>query len=145
MKILQYYDDGRTRLGLVEGDNVFPVDFSGDMVDFISEAPEIVRKDAPVSLDKIDFAPALTTPSKIICVGLNYLAHIRESPGEVPENPLNPDSALKTVCETYTEATDDLMLDYSDGMLLRSWAVLSGMSLLFLLVTGILLARTKAY
>ena len=88
MKILQYYDDGRTRLGLVEGDNVFPVDFSGDMVDFISEAPEIVRKDAPVSLDKIDFAPALTTPSKIICVGLNYLAHIRESPGEVPENPV---------------------------------------------------------
>ena len=88
MKILQYYDDGRTRLGLVEGDNVFPVDFSGDMVDFISETPEIVRKEPPVSLDKIDFAPALTTPSKIICVGLNYLAHIRESPGEVPENPV---------------------------------------------------------
>ena len=64
---------------------------------------------------------------------------------EVPENPFDADSDRTTVCEHYPEATEDLMLDYSDEMLLRSWGVLAGMSVLFLVVTGVLLARTKAY
>jgi ABC-type multidrug transport system ATPase subunit/predicted component of type VI protein secretion system len=64
---------------------------------------------------------------------------------EVPENPLDPASALETVCEPYPEAVDDLMLDYKDEMLLRSWGVLAGMSVLFLTVTGVLLGRTRAY
>jgi len=37
------------------------------------------------------------------------------------------------------------MLNYDDDMLLASWIVLVGMSLFFLLVTGILLVRTHAY
>ncbi len=88
MKILQYYDNSRIRLGLLEGEEVFPVDFEGDMLDFISEEPEVIRGKNPVSPDNIDFAPALTRPSKIVCVGLNYLDHIRESHGEVPEKPV---------------------------------------------------------
>jgi ABC-type multidrug transport system ATPase subunit len=63
---------------------------------------------------------------------------------EVPENLLDPDSGTKTVCENYTDATDSLMLDYSDDMLLKSWGVLAGMSVLFLIVTGILLERTRS-
>ena len=88
MKILQYYDNNRIRLGMSEGNEVFPVDFPGDMIDFISEEAEIVKKENPLSLDKIEFAPALTRPSKIVCVGLNYLDHIRESHGGVPEKPV---------------------------------------------------------
>ena len=64
---------------------------------------------------------------------------------DIPENPLDPDSDTKTVCENYSDAKDDLMLDYSDNMLVKSWGVLLGMSVLFLLITGILLERTKAY
>ena len=63
---------------------------------------------------------------------------------DVPENPLDPNSATKTVCQNYPDAKDDLMLDYSDGMLLKSWGLLIGMSLLFLTMTGILLDRTKS-
>ena len=63
---------------------------------------------------------------------------------DVPENPLDSNSALKTVCENYPEATDDLMLDYSDDMLFKSWGVLFGMSILFLGITGVLLERTKS-
>lgn len=63
---------------------------------------------------------------------------------EVPEKPLDPNSDMKTVCENYPEAKDDLMLNYDDDMLLKSWAVLGGMSIFYLLITGILLARTKA-
>lgn len=63
---------------------------------------------------------------------------------DVPGNPLDPDSALETVCQHYPEAADDLLIDYDEELLLRSWTVLIGMSLLFLTVTGILLARTKS-
>jgi hypothetical protein len=63
---------------------------------------------------------------------------------EVPKNPLDPNSSKKTVCENYAEAKDDLMLNYDDDMLLKSWGVLLGMSVLFLMMTGILLERTNA-
>lgn len=88
MKVLQYIDDNQIRLGILEGDEVFPIEFSGDMVDFISEEPEIIKKKNPISLKKIEFAPAVSRPSKIVCVGLNYLDHIKESNGEAPERPL---------------------------------------------------------
>ena len=88
MKILQYYDNNRIRLAMSEGNEVFPIDFQGDMIDFISAETGILKKENPVSLDKIEFAPALTRPSKIVCVGLNYLDHIRESHGKVPDKPV---------------------------------------------------------
>ncbi|MBT7189173.1 MAG: ABC transporter permease, partial [Anaerolineae bacterium] len=63
---------------------------------------------------------------------------------DMPENPLDPNSKMKTVCENYPEAKDDLMLNYDDERLLESWGVLFGMSILFLTITGVLLERTKA-
>jgi hypothetical protein len=53
-------------------------------------------------------------------------------------------SSIKTICENYAEAEDDLMFDYDDGMLLKSWGVLLGMSVFFMTITGILLEWTKA-
>ena len=64
---------------------------------------------------------------------------------DIPVNLLDPNSKTKTVCENYSDARDDLMLDYGDDMLLKSWGVLTGMSVLFLVLTGVLLERTKAY
>jgi hypothetical protein len=63
---------------------------------------------------------------------------------DVPTNPLDPNSATKTVCQHYPEAANDLLIKYDDELLLQSWMVLIGMSLLFLTMTGILLARTKS-
>ncbi len=88
MKILQYRDNGSIRLGILDGNEVFPIDFAGDMVDFISEKPETIKEKNPILSENIDFAPALTRPSKIVCIGLNYLDHIKESHGEPPERPL---------------------------------------------------------
>jgi acylpyruvate hydrolase len=36
----------------------------------------------------LDFAPLIPRPDKIVCVGLNYLPHIRETGGTVPEYPI---------------------------------------------------------
>lgn len=88
MKILQHYNNNVIRLGILEGNEVYPIDYSGDMVDFISEQPGKINRETPVSLDTIEYAPAVTRPSKIVCVGLNYVDHIRESHGEVPEIPI---------------------------------------------------------
>lgn len=88
MKFLQYCDNNRVRVGMLEGDEVFPLDFSGDMLELISEKPEFLKKENPIPVDRIDFAPSLTRPSKIVCVGLNYLDHIKESHGEVPDKPV---------------------------------------------------------
>jgi ABC transport system ATP-binding/permease protein len=63
---------------------------------------------------------------------------------DVPSNPLDPNSAKKTVCENYKDATKDLLISYDKDLLLKSWMVLIGMSALFLMTTGILLARTKS-
>ena len=40
----------------------------------------------PVS--SLDFAPLIPRPDKIVCVGLNYLPHIQETGGTVPEYPI---------------------------------------------------------
>ncbi|MBT3322667.1 MAG: FHA domain-containing protein [Anaerolineae bacterium] len=63
---------------------------------------------------------------------------------KVPENPLDPNSRLRNHCKHYPKAKENLMLNYEDDMLFKSWGILFGMSILFLTITGVLLERTKA-
>ena len=89
MKIAQFYDGIVIRLGMIEGDRIVPVDFSGDMIDLIKSG----RLDGyglktPVPVEQVRFAPPVTRPSKIIALGLNYKDHAEESKGEVPDVPL---------------------------------------------------------
>ena len=42
---------------------------------------------APGSIDDLDFAPVIPRPPKILCVGLNYRAHITEMGREIPSHP----------------------------------------------------------
>ncbi|MEJ2757857.1 MAG: ABC transporter permease, partial [Anaerolineales bacterium] len=64
---------------------------------------------------------------------------------DIPVNPLNPAGDTETICSNYPEATDAMMLDYSNDMLVKSWGVLFGMSILFVAITGVILDRTKEY
>lgn len=88
MKVLQFYREDKIHLGLLEGRNVLPLKFKGNMIDLISNQPESVDTGDPVPLDRIEFAPPVTEPSKIICVGKNYPDHIKESNAEVPDTPV---------------------------------------------------------
>jgi 2-keto-4-pentenoate hydratase/2-oxohepta-3-ene-1,7-dioic acid hydratase in catechol pathway len=88
MKIAQYYDKDRIRLGRIEGENLIPIDFQGDMIDFINSRSDLRDSGEPVSIDGIRFAPPVSRPSKIIGIGLNYMDHINESKGKVPEIPM---------------------------------------------------------
>ena len=61
---------------------------------------------APVPAAGADFAPVVPRPGKIICVGLNYRAHIAETGREMPEYP----TLFAKFADTLMGALDDLVL-----------------------------------
>jgi acylpyruvate hydrolase len=61
---------------------------------------------APVLVAEADFAPLVTNPSKVICVGLNYRTHIIETGRELPEYP----TLFAKFPETLMGANDDLAI-----------------------------------
>jgi 2-keto-4-pentenoate hydratase/2-oxohepta-3-ene-1,7-dioic acid hydratase in catechol pathway len=88
MKIAQYYDHERVRVGVIEGESLLPLDFQGSTIEFIEQGTPAKPKGKALPLDKIRFAPAVSGPSKIIALGLNYLDHAKESKGAIPKVPL---------------------------------------------------------
>ena len=80
-----------------------------------------------------------------VTIDMNKIAESTILCDEAPENPLDPNRALKTVCFNYPDAKDDLRLNYAAGELVKSWAVLAGMTILFLTVTWVLLRREESH
>jgi len=94
MKIVSFEDSG-PRLGVVEGDNVIDLQAAdanaptglgdwlrrsnGDLkalADLAAKAPAATRR----PLAGLKFSLPVRTPGKIICLGLNYLDHVKEGP-----------------------------------------------------------------
>ncbi|WP_242396116.1 fumarylacetoacetate hydrolase family protein [Anaeromyxobacter oryzisoli] len=79
MRVCRYRRAGQERYGLVEGDRVRPLSaapWAGGLAD-----------GAPVPLAEVTLL-APVEPSKVVCVGRNYVAHARELGNEVPKVPL---------------------------------------------------------
>lgn len=55
---------------------------------YVEKLPVSEDESYVVNEDSITFAPALTRPSKIICVGLNYRKHADETKSPYPEYPV---------------------------------------------------------
>jgi 2-keto-4-pentenoate hydratase/2-oxohepta-3-ene-1,7-dioic acid hydratase in catechol pathway len=88
MKIAQFYQDEGIRVGYIHGDSLLPVNFEGDMIDLIEGGQTPEARGESIPLDHVKWAPAVTRPSKIIALGLNYEDHAEESKGKPPEAPL---------------------------------------------------------
>lgn len=89
MKIAQFHENGRIRLGLIQADGVAPLDFEGDMMAFIGGDRAVDnKKSRTLSLDRVKLAPPLTHPAKIIGIGLNYRDHAEEQNAKIPEEPI---------------------------------------------------------
>jgi acylpyruvate hydrolase len=56
-------------------------------------------------VDRADFAPVVTSPSKVICVGHNYTNHITEMGRELPEYP----TLFPKFADTLLGARDDIV------------------------------------
>lgn len=100
MKLTTYLRNGQPRLGLLEGDNV--IDFNDaqpqvpcDLRQALREKVDLVAA-AQAALDSgalrmpvasLQLAPLMPEPGKIICLGLNYFDHAKESGREKPDYP----------------------------------------------------------
>lgn len=89
MRIAQFYQDNQIHLGIIENQGqLTPIDFQGDMIDFIMTSHEYKSTGHPIPLDEVSWAPPLSFPPKILAIGLNYHAHIEEGNEKIPKTPI---------------------------------------------------------
>ena len=87
MRFATIRTDQRTRAARLDGDVLIPL-AAGDVGEMLAGGGAQERAGArPVPVAEADFAPVVTRPGKVICVGLNYRAHILETGRELPEYP----------------------------------------------------------
>ena len=95
MKIVGFEANSSVRLGVVDGDNVIDLqavdaNVPGDLAEVLrrnngdfASIGALVKK-APASarrpLDGLKYALPVAHPGKVICLGLNYLDHVKEGP-----------------------------------------------------------------
>jgi len=102
MKIVSFKAQDGRRLGVVEGDRLIdlqaadakaPKDLgewlrqSGGDLSPISDLAKRAPASARVPLKGITYAPPVGSPGKIVCLGLNYLEHVKEGFRDVPKFP----------------------------------------------------------
>ena len=96
MKFVRYGHPGQEKPGLVDADDQIR-DLSGHVSDingaFLSSSKlqDIKRlnpADLPLVKDHARFGPCVTDVGKVICIGLNYLDHVKEAGMDVPEEPV---------------------------------------------------------
>jgi acylpyruvate hydrolase len=100
---------GVTTAARLDGDALIPLNAEDVGALLASGDPNAVRERAgadPVPSPEADFAPVVTNPSKIICVGLNYRTHIQETGRELPEYP----TLFAKFAQTLMGPGDDLVL-----------------------------------
>lgn len=93
----------------VDGDSLVPLD-ARDVGELLATGnPGAVAATAgaePVPAKGASLAPVVTSPSKILCAGLNYRSHIQETGRELPEYP----TLFAKFAETLMGPNDDLAI-----------------------------------
>jgi acylpyruvate hydrolase len=98
-----------TTAARLDGDILVPLDAADVGALLATGDPAAVRATpgaAPVQVEGADFASVVTSPSKVICVGLNYRTHIAETGRELPEYP----TLFAKFASTLMGPNDDLVL-----------------------------------
>ncbi|MEJ9229752.1 fumarylacetoacetate hydrolase family protein [Peribacillus butanolivorans] len=105
MKIASFSVKSEHHIGIVQDDQIIsltalgPDDFPACMKTFIERGSELRKRaeqlieqrgndDAKFSLSEVKFLPPIAQPEKIICVGLNYIDHCKETGMEPPASPV---------------------------------------------------------
>ncbi|MET3934568.1 fumarylacetoacetate hydrolase family protein [Arthrobacter sp. OAP107] len=113
MKIATIRTGSGTRAAAIDGGKLMPLDFTDVGAWLQAGSPEWSSHvaGAPVSIDEADFAPVVTSPGKIICVGLNYRDHILEMGRDLPEYP----TLFAKFSDSLIGAHDDIVLPPGSG------------------------------
>ena len=95
-----------TRAGRVEGDDIVILD-AADVGEVLRRG-EVAETGDAIPRAAADLAPLVTSPGKIVCVGVNYLDHIEEMGRDRPSAP------------TYFAKYDTALIGALDDMVLPS-------------------------
>jgi len=92
MKLATYTADGKTRTGIVVGDQIIDTGVAGTMIDLIRNWDELkadleakAAAGEGVPLTSVRLEAPVQRPGKIFAIGLNYADHIAESKMETPQ------------------------------------------------------------
>jgi 2-keto-4-pentenoate hydratase/2-oxohepta-3-ene-1,7-dioic acid hydratase in catechol pathway len=98
MRLLSFLRSGRAGFGVVVGDGVVaaaarlpgkPQDLRTALAaGALPELERLTRVAPDFALRDLTFAPPIPAAAKLLCVGINYLPHIREMGRERPEKPV---------------------------------------------------------
>jgi 2-keto-4-pentenoate hydratase/2-oxohepta-3-ene-1,7-dioic acid hydratase in catechol pathway len=99
MKLVTFAHAGKESYGVVDGDQVIDLaPLTGTVGQTLKEAlagnklGEIASwaktAQGRIPLSEITFLPPITAPDKIICIGINYLSHVKETGREIPKYPM---------------------------------------------------------
>jgi 2-keto-4-pentenoate hydratase/2-oxohepta-3-ene-1,7-dioic acid hydratase in catechol pathway len=92
VKLVRYRRQGGVGLGEVSGPEVRELLFAGpDQAGADLVVRHIEGEGSPGAvwaLDEVEMLSPVARPSKILCIGLNYLDHVRETGAEVPPSPV---------------------------------------------------------
>ena len=99
MKLASFRYLGVASYGVVDGDSVI------DLAPLASEVGNTLKQAIAggkfariaewvatvtqrIALDQVEFLAVIPDPAKILCVGINYLSHVKETGREVPKHPM---------------------------------------------------------
>ena len=99
MKLASFIVQGRSSYGVVEGDQVIDLEtvkptFGSDLKQAIAHnrLGELTRETLAglprIPLAEVTFLPVIPNPGKVLCIGINYATHVRETGREMPIYPM---------------------------------------------------------
>lgn len=115
MKLFRYREGKTTKPGIVINEKLFDASaivndynenfFANDGLKKLEASINNVAQLKPISGD-VDFDSCIARPSKIVCIGLNYSDHARETGAEPPKEPVIFLKSTTAVCGPY----DDIII-----------------------------------
>ncbi|HEY5562691.1 MAG TPA: fumarylacetoacetate hydrolase family protein [Clostridiaceae bacterium] len=104
MKLVNFIVEGKTRLGIKSEYGIIDVEKAGKEASLkvpstieevilsggkaLLELAQLIKPNALILKEDITYAPSVTKPEKIICVGLNYISHTSETNADIPTYPV---------------------------------------------------------
>ncbi|EJM70891.1 2-keto-4-pentenoate hydratase/2-oxohepta-3-ene-1,7-dioic acid hydratase [Pseudomonas sp. GM50] len=99
MKLASFIVQGRSTYGVVDGDQVVDLEslkhtFGTDLKQAIAnnrlaDLTSVVLASLPrIPLAEVTYLPVIPNPGKVLCIGINYATHVRETGREMPTYPM---------------------------------------------------------
>lgn len=99
MKLASFIVKGRSTYGVVDGEHVIDLEsvkqtFGTDLKQAIANnrlaelSHEVLTSLPRIPLAEVTFLPVIPNPGKVLCIGINYATHVRETGREMPTYPM---------------------------------------------------------